>query len=246
MPTPTRKENFDLNTATLTGTISRIWPSGKDIYCRLTLPGDSGNALTLRLPDGMAAGEPVSLYPEMNVQVSGYLSQNEYEESLGNAAKAAGVEVPDEIANILLKRVATRLDVTALEPAQPGEPVNLAQLQGVIIKTWVYRGRNFIRIACYDKFCPIIAGVGKNGFPRRKPHYVSVRLPETPPALKARQRVRIFGNLFVQVYAENLHETLVEGGQAALLQNPAFSGSEEKRIVRSALYLDALTLIALS
>jgi len=199
-------EQFDLNIATVAGTIMKLWGRNRDVFLRLrvSLRGDVQETedaqscyVTIRIPDGMIGGKLVSLQPGITIRVDGYITHANYDETLRrflNVAsgesfleKNVAEEDLDAWRGIQFKRQNAVLNAIKIEPVggkkEQDELVNIADLEGVIARKWEYprdKGIDqFIRIAVYDEFAPIREDKkGNFGRPYRQPHYVNVLLPE--------------------------------------------------------------------
>ena len=199
-------EQFDLNIATVAGTIMKLWGRNRDVFLRLrvSLRGDVQETedaqscyVTIRIPDGMIGGKLVSLQPGISIRVEGYITHANYDETLRRFLNVASSEsfleknVAEEDLDawrgIQFKRQNAVLNAIKIEPVdgkkEQDELVNIADLEGVIARKWEYprdKGIDqFIRIAVYDEFAPIREDKkGNFGRPYRQPHYVNVLLPE--------------------------------------------------------------------
>lgn len=199
-------EQFDLNHATVAGTIMKLWGRNRDVFLRLrvSLRGDVQETedaqscyVTIRIPDGMIGGKLVSLQPGIVVRVEGYITHANYEETLRRFLTVAEGEgfleknIPqDELEAwraIQFRRQNAVLNALKIEPVEVkkdrSEVVNIADLEGVIARKWEYprdKGVDqFIRVAVYDEFAPVKEDKkGNFGRPYRQPHYVNVLLPE--------------------------------------------------------------------
>lgn len=198
-------EQFDLNIATVAGTIMKLWGRNRDVFLRLrvSLRGDVQESedaqscyVTIRIPDGMIGGKLVSLQPGIVVRVEGYITHANYEETLRRFLNVADAEsflekhVPQEDLEawrlIQFRRQNAVLNAVKIESAalkkDQEKPVNIADLEGVVARKWEYprdKGINqFIRVAVYDEFAPVKEDrKGNFGRPYRQPHYVNILLP---------------------------------------------------------------------
>jgi hypothetical protein len=206
-------EIFDMNIARAAGLVVRLWPNGGDVYARLCLlrgetqPADSRAIYaTLRFPGGKIKEQPISLQEGESINVSGYLTHNEYFETiqhfLKNARQSDFLEkVPTNDLPawqaITFRRVNILLNVRGFqagidEIAIPGTKGSEEQenktpkrgseivLEGIVARQWEYADNLFTRLAVYDRYTPIERGGKSNyrGRPRRKPHYITVRFSE--------------------------------------------------------------------
>jgi len=246
------KEQFDLNIATVAGTIMKLWGRNRDVFLRLrvSLRGDVQETedaqscyVTIRIPNGMIGGKLVSLQPGITVRVEGYITHANYEETLRRFLNVADAEsfleknVPDEDLeawrsirfnrqNAVLNAVKIESDVMKKDQE---EPVNIADLEGVVARKWEYprdKGIDqFIRIAVYDEFAPIREDKkGNFGRPYRQPHYVNVLLPDGKTSdgveikVKAKQRIRVRGEFRDQGRKVTLHDALMSLGSTDIVE----------------------------
>ena len=236
-------EQFDLNLATVAGTIMKLWGRNRDVFLRLriSLRGDVQELedaqscyVTVRIPNGMIGGRLITLQPGVVVRVEGYLTHANYEETLRRFLNVAGEEsflkknVPPEDVeawrSIQFKRQNAILNAIKIEPVvekktDRDDVLNIADLEGVIAKTWEYprdqKIDQFIRIAIYDEFAPVMEGrQGNFGRPYRQPHYVNILLPDGKTSdgikikVKAKQRIRVRGEFRDQGRKVTLREAL--------------------------------------
>ncbi|MFZ5884010.1 MAG: hypothetical protein ACOYYI_09550 [Chloroflexota bacterium] len=200
-------EQFDLNAATVAGTIVKLWGRNRDVFLRLrvSLRGDVQETedvyacyVTIRIPDGTIGGKLVTLQPGIVVRVDGYITHANYEETLRRFLNVAGRDdffdkhIPPEDLDawraIQFRRQNAVLNALKIEPLaagkkSQGEIVNLADLEGIVAKKWEYpRGKavdQFVRIAVYDEYTPARDDKkGNFGKPYRQPHYVNVLFPD--------------------------------------------------------------------
>ena len=245
-------EQFDLNTATVAGMIMKLWGRNRDVFLRLrvSLRGDVQETedtqscyVTVRIPDGMIGGKLVSLQPGITVRVEGYITHANYDETLRRFLNVASGEsfleknVPEEDIEtwrtIQFRRQNAVLNAVKIESigAKKGqeEPVNVADLEGVIARKWEYprdKGIDqFIRIAVYDEFAPIREDKkGSFGRPYRQPHYVNVLMPEGKTSdgveikVKTKQRIRIRGEFRDQGRKVTLRDALVSLGSSDVVE----------------------------
>lgn len=198
-------EQFDLNVATVAGTIVKLWGRNRDVFLRLrvSLRGDVQETedtyscyVTIRIPDGMIGGKLVTLQPGVVVRVDGYITHANYEETLRRFLNVADREdffdkhIPPQDMEawraIQLRRQNAILNALKIEPVvgkkSQGEGVNLVDLEGIVAKKWEYpRDKavdQFVRIAVYDEFTPTRDDKkGNFGKPYRQPHYVNILFP---------------------------------------------------------------------
>jgi hypothetical protein len=215
-PSPARRqrpgEQFDKNTACVTGTIQKIWGRDEDVFARLqiSLRGQAVETddtqscyINLRFPDGTVPGQDLSLQPGDAVQVTGYLTHNEFDESIRKFLEAAGKPEfldnvpPDDLPawqDIVFKRVNTMFNVEALvmldenqKVAGQAPTINRVVFEGIVAREWTHtHGENnseegredrYLRLAVYDRHTRVTKEKGNFGRPRRKPHYITILLP---------------------------------------------------------------------
>jgi hypothetical protein len=92
-------EQFDLNTATVAGTIIRLWGRSGDVFARLrvSLRGELRETddaqsiyVNVRIPNGMVKNQPVTLQPDEIIMVKGYMTHASYDETLRKFLQVAG------------------------------------------------------------------------------------------------------------------------------------------------------------
>jgi len=248
-------EQFDLNTATVAGTIIRLWGRSGDVFARLrvSLRGelretdDTQSAyVNIRIPNGMIGNTPITLQPEDVVLVKGYITHANYDETLRKFLSAAGEitfldkNVPAEDLDawryIQFKRQNAVINAVGLSPIVEAtkkknqiESLNFIDLEGVVARTWEYRRNDevdlFLRIAVYDEWTTV-SGEKKGNFgkPFRKPHYVNVLLPGGKTSqgklvnAKAKQRIRVRGELRDKGQRVTLHESLMTLGSSEIAE----------------------------
>ena len=206
-----RDEQFDMNTACVTGTIQKIWGRNEDVFSRLriSLRGQAVETddaqscyVNLRFPGGTVPGQDLSLQPGDAVQVTGYLTHNEFDESIRKFLEAAGKPEfldnapPDDLPAwqaIVFKRVNTTFNVESLillddnqKAAGKAPTINRVVLEGIAAREWTHtHGENnseegredrYLRLAVYDRHTRVTNEKGNFGRPRRKPHYITLLL----------------------------------------------------------------------
>jgi len=209
-------ETFDLNSVQLAGAIRKLWPRNGDVYARLRISTrdhlveeDDAQAVyaNLRFSQGQVKNQPVTLQPGDLVRVSGFLTHNEFFETIQRFLQVAHAEgfledVPadDHSAwqSITFRRTNIMINVRSLvflqpdgkaapgpqlieedEPPQDGK-LNHVVLEGIVARQWQYAEHIFIRMAIYDRYTPLEHGgkTGNRGRPRRSPHYITVRFQD--------------------------------------------------------------------
>ena len=233
---PPRPERFHQNQVTLTGTLQSVWqryrPGARattppDILARLIIHDRDAiandqlstlstplkrkrpaHAVTLCFPQGCAAGHvPISLTANIRVQVSGYLRDDPYEQSLSEVLgqmrlpnrRLAGDEAH------LIRRISTHVIVQTLgylnAPLMPDEyDQNDAVLSGVVQRVWERPGRRplgwqpgaaepapdvLARLAFYDRLAETIDPAAQTDWrrdpqgqlPMHRAHYATLRIP---------------------------------------------------------------------
>lgn len=134
-------ERFDINQATLTGRVQKLWGRGEDVFARLRvsrrgLVAEDDDAqstyVTLRFPKGSANGASITLQPGDLICVQGYLTHTKFDETLRKFLDAAGApeffgRIPSEDLplwrGISFKRFNTILNVLSLSPVKTEKPV---------------------------------------------------------------------------------------------------------------------------
>jgi hypothetical protein len=248
-------EQFDLNTATIAGTITRLWGRSGDVFARLrvSLRGelretdDAQSAyVNIRIPNGMIGNAPITLQPEDVVLVKGYITHANYDETLRKFLSVAGeltfldknvrAEDLDSWRSIQFKRqnaiinaVELSLMMEAGKKQNKIENLNFIDLEGVVARTWEYKRDGevdlFLRIAVYDEWTTVSSEKkGNFGKPFRKPHYVNVLLPGGKTVqgklvnAKAKQRIRVRGELRDKGHRVTLHESLMTLGSSEVAE----------------------------
>jgi hypothetical protein len=161
-------EQFDLNTATIGGTIIRLWGRSGDVFAslRVSLRGalretdDTQSAyVNIRIPNGMIGNTPVTLQPEDAVLVKGYITHANYDETLRKFLSAAGeltfldknVRAEDLDAwrsiqfkrqNAIINAVELSLMMEADKKLNKIENLNFIDLEGVVARIWDLRQRD--------------------------------------------------------------------------------------------------------
>lgn len=188
-------EQFDLNTATVAGTIIRLWGRSGDVFARLrvSLRGEIRETedahsvyINVRIPNGMVGNTPVTLQPEDVVLVKGYITHANYDETLRKFLSVAGEvtfldnNIPADDLNawrsIQFKRQNAVINAVELSPVieankkkNKNESLNFIDLEGVVARTWEYTRDGevdlFLRIAVYDEWTTV-SGEKKGNFGR--------------------------------------------------------------------------------
>jgi len=247
-------EQFDLNTATVAGTIIRLWGRSGDVFARLRVslrgevcePDDTQSAyVNIRIPNGMIGSVPITLQPEDVILVIGYITHANYDETLRKFLSAAGEltfldkNVPpedlDAWRSIQFKRqnaVINAVELSSMVEAGRNKnkiEMNFVDLEGVVARTWEYKRDGevdlFLRIAVYDEWTTASSErKGNFGKPFRKPHYVNVLFlggKTTQGKLvhaKAKQRIRVRGELRDKGHRVTLHESLMTLGSSEIAE----------------------------
>ena len=180
------EEKFDLNRVQVSGIVQRIWDYGEDIFVRLEFYPDEDRPpryITLKITGGMIDGEFVTLQPGELVQVEGHLADAPYTESIReffNDAKAQPFYEDTELAaewnGIEIKRVGTQIVVTTLAAVTANPNLNNVMIQGIVTRSWVGGADLFARLAVYDENTEIIKASNNGKLPKRKPHYITIRI----------------------------------------------------------------------
>jgi hypothetical protein len=190
-------ETFDLNTARVAGVILKLWPRNGDVFARLRISTHGHPAevedppaayCNLRFPEGKANNQPISLQTGDAIRATGYLTHNEYFETIHRFLQDARTPtflkaVPPEDLNtwqaVTFRRVNMMLNVRGLvcpgpdgtagqgfqlaeteDAASLKDPtvVNQVALEGIVARSWEYADHRFVRLAVYDRFTPIARG----------------------------------------------------------------------------------------
>ena len=251
------EEKFDLNRTQVSGIVQRIWDYGEDIFVRLEFYPDEDRPpryVTLKIPDGMLDGEFVTIQPGELIQAEGYLEDVPYLESMREffsdaKAKAfyADTEQAAEWQQIEIERVGTQMVVTTLASLSQDPRLNSVTIQGIVTRSWKGGADLFARLAVYDANTEILQAGGNGRWPKRKPHYITVRiikgeLDGRKIALNARNRIRVSGVLHIHFYRQSLPKILERAGKAALIETlPAHADAISA--LRDSLYVVANSLI---
>lgn len=237
-----QEEQFDINQVEVAGTIKKIWSHGDlDIWLRLEIPsGEQTRRITLRIPEGMIAGEMIPLQKGEIITVSGILVNSPWEELLTKFLENA--DIPQEriaelnIKGKEIKRMSTRVDVITLEKRErlPEEPLKTVHIQGLVINTWTYSGNNYARLAVYDEHTKIIKY--RQPFPKRESHYVTIQ-SKTP--LKIKRKIRGQGQIVVRLYRETVSEVV----QKMRLVIDLSEKELDTYVIKPSVYADLKTLV---
>ena len=251
-------EHFDLNRVQISGAVQKIWDWDDDIFFSLTFEeADKPRYITMRLSGGMIGGKLISLQPDDKVTVTGYLVDSPHTESienfLSNARKPQflkGIPEFEQWAEIHIKRVDTRLDVTDLQMNGAKLEENSVQVQGLVVKAWKGGADRFARLAIYDQHTSIIGHNPAKGLPRRKPHYITVRFVDGKVdghaiELRSKQRLRVSGSINIHFYKQSLFDVLLKTQNAELMENLVIDEIKEIGAVRTSLYVLAQSAIVL-
>ena len=260
-PTSLPPERFDANQAALAGQVTRIWARGGDVFARLEAlePAESPEQfprITLRLPGGLVGGREVSLLKGDRLRLSGYLADLPQDEGLRDFLRRAErldlLERHPELAGLdgRARRTLTCLVPESLEPLENLPPLNSVRLEGVVARAWEYDGQRFARLAVYDAHTAVTAAQpGKDGRPRRIPHYLSVLFPGgqvngRPVSVRPKDRLRVSGCLVDRPYSEDLRSFLLDAHLAdALASLPDSDLIADLRIRRSSACVVVQTLV---
>jgi hypothetical protein len=237
-------EQFDINSATLTGEVQKLWGRGGDVFARLCVSqrgslvetDEAQSSFTnLRFANGIVGEEDLSLQPADLVHVTGFLSHTEFDETIRRFLEAASkpnflesVPLEDLAAwqSIAFKRVNTMFNVETLELLDSTKPVgsviNRVVLEGVLVQQWTHAEDAYLRLAAYDQHTPVTGEEGNFGRPRRRPHYVTALLPGGKTTggrevlVHVKDRLRITGELHDRCYRRSLHELLLATGSSSV------------------------------
>ena len=261
-PSSLPPERFDANQAVLAGQVTRIWARGGDVFARLettepALPAEAAEAprVTLRLPGGLAGGQEVSLLKGDRLRLSGHLADLPQDEGLRDFLRRAErldlLERHPELAalNGKARRTLTCLVPESLERIDAPLALNTVRLEGVVARAWEYDGQRFARLAIYDAHTAVTAQPGKDGRPRRIPHYISVLFPGgqlngRPVSVRPKERLRVSGCLVDRPYSEDLRSFLLDAHLADQLASlPDSDLIADLRIRRSSACVVVQTLV---
>lgn len=189
-------ETFDVNTAQFAGVVQKLWPRSGDVFARLRISTrghlveeDDAQAIyaNLRFAQGQVKNQPITLQPGDVIRVSGYLTHNEYFETIHRFLQAARAEsflkgLPEEDLPtwqaVRFRRVNIMHNVRGLAWLQPdgkaapgpqlaedeeeavlsSSRLNHVVLEGIVARRWEYADDIFMRLAVYDRFTPLERG----------------------------------------------------------------------------------------
>jgi hypothetical protein len=246
-------EHLHSNAVRISGTITKIWLQDQNILCKLkSITGDKPNYLTLFFPDGKpAAGQPISLAPNLRLLVTGFLRNMDYKESYAQVLQREGwpklIEPGDEA--IVVKQSTTQLVVETCEAA-PVDDLNEASLSGIVAKVWrrPHLADVYASLAVYDAHTTITDESARRGLPRRIAHYVRLAFPGgvTTDGLKVnlepRRLVIVSGSIINADYSEPLAKFLQQANRSDRLTEQVTN----RRIGRSMTRVIGSRLIVLS
>ncbi len=238
-------KHFDINRCTLSGQVMRVWDWGEDVLFRLAFVPEGANSprqITLYTPQGVVDGQLIDIAPGDFVRADGYLHDIEFDETLADFLRFARVsefkESGEGWGTVAFKRSHVRMTVLGVEriAAEEVSPPRVV-LQGVVTRSWPLRKRTAVRLAVYDEYTTIVAAA--NGKPeRRRPHYLTVVLPEGRTARRG-ERIRASGTLHVRLYRESLEHALLRNGYAELLHSADRDYLERISALRSSVSINA-------
>jgi len=251
------EERFDLNRTQVSGLVQRIWDYGEDIFVRLEFVPDEDRPpryITLKIPGGMVDGQFVSIQPGERIQVEGYLTDAPYTESIQEYLRDAKTKPfyedsdhPETWEQIVIKRVGTQIVVTSLASITSDPQLNSVMIQGVVVRSWKGGADSFARLAIYDQHTEIIGHNEKKGLPRRKPHYVTVRIPGGEVdgkkiVVNKHNRLRASGNLHIHFYRQTLPQILDRADKKDLIKTIP-TNADGIYAVRDSLYVIGVSVI---
>jgi hypothetical protein len=231
-------EQFDLNSATVVGTVQKIWGRTGDVFARLRvsrrglvveIDDTQSGYINVRFPDGMVNGQDLSLQPGDAVQVQGYLTHAEFDESIRKFLETAGEPdfldnvPPDDLPGwraIKFKRVNIMFNaekMMILDKAARPTVINRMTFEGIVAREWPIGDDHYLRLAVYDEKAPLAHEQGNFGRPRRLPHYITVQFPGGKVAgrevvVRLKDRLRVTGEIRDQGWQRTLHEALLRTG----------------------------------
>lgn len=228
-------EKFDINSASIAGVVYGVWGRGEDIFARIALDEDGVAFATARFAGGQVAGKLISLHPGMKITAQGYLSQNEYKESLhhfmddakersaldlvASEDRAAWEALAFPRRNTILNVTAARIGEIEFGRLNGGETTTV---EGIVSRVWDYPHPSgvdlFARLAVYDEHTRIEQNRDERGRVYRSPHYVTICIDNGqvmgfPIKLRAKQRMRVSGYLRERSYKTSLHEEILKLGK---------------------------------
>ena len=237
-------EQFDMNSASLAGVVQKLWGRGGDVFARLRVSRRGqlvetddiqSSLINLRFANGMVGESDLSLQPGDVVRVTGYLSHNEFDETIRKFLEAAVKPdflesvPPEDLAAwqaIAFKRVNTMFNVETLgllDSTKPeGNLINRVVLEGVLAQQWTHAEDVYLRLAVYNQHTPVTGEEGNFGRPRRRPHYITALLPGgkitggREVQVHVKDRLRVTGELHDQGYRRSLHELLLATGNSSV------------------------------
>ena len=227
------EERFDLNRTQVSGIVQRIWDYGEDIFVRLEfVPGEDRppRYITLKIPGGMVDGQFVSIQPGERIQVEGYLTDVPYTESIQEYFRDAktkpfyeDTDQAEAWEQIEIERVGTQIVVTSLASITSDPRLNSVMIQGVVARSWKGGADAFARLAIYDTHTEIIGHDKQKDLPRRKPHYITLRIPGgeidgKKVVIRKRDRLRASGQLHIHFYRQTLPQILKRADKQELVE----------------------------
>lgn len=265
-------EQFHANLVQVTaGRVQKIWPRGGNILVVLGLepdahpepaleegetPGDESRWLLPQLVLRLAAEAPVSLFEGDRLDVTGWLDNQTYPESVRDfLVRGQHTEVLETIPAAKLaaqvSRTVTHVIPETLTPTPNGAaPLAQVVVEGLVARTWTFNHHRFARLAVYDEHAPVQEKAGgKRKFPRRTPHYVTVqftdgKLGAREVTLKPNTRVRVTGTLISRIHSETFRDFLIRAHAADLLaEAPNSDKLADLRARYVQTYLVAATMI---
>ena len=236
--------------------------------------------VNLRFPEGEVQGNPVSLSPGVQVRIAGFLTHTSYHERILKFLDAAGAKnfldgVPEEDLaawrNINFLRRNSMLNVLGIHwigsDAEFGKKKlaeskenNNVSLEGIVARLWEYPHKEgvhtFARLACHDRWTPTVPGKADHfGRPRRKPHYLTVKLPDgkaggVPVKLEKKMRVRVTGFMADLGGCVTLRENLLDTGSEDVIKLmgrlPNADKMSDISVQQSSLHIEAEALVVYS
>jgi len=188
------------------------------------------------------------------IQVEGYLADAPYTESIQEFfrdAKASpfyeDTEQAEAWQQIEIERIGTQIVVTTLASISSDPRLNTVTIQGVVVRSWKGGADSFARLAIYDQHTEIIGHNEKKGLPRRKPHYVTVRIPGGEVdgkkiVIHKRNRLRASGHLHIHFYRQTLPQILERADKKELIEAIP-SKADGIYAVRDSLYVIGVSVI---
>jgi hypothetical protein len=238
-------EFADENHVDVCGTVLTIWRRETGIYARLVIPskntGTVPTGLNLKIPLEKILGKRISLMVGDHVQVSGWIGDEPYFESLREFAARAKYPIRldahldlDRFDGLGVKRsIAVVVPETVRTVQDPGA-LNSVIVEGIVARAWEHKQDKYVRLAVHHSKSPA-AGTGHDDLPKQQiPHYVSVRFTgghvddrciklipkrqtDVNSGIALHDRLIVFGEIAESCYSQSLHAFLVDAKRLDVL-----------------------------